>query len=316
MPDHAYSNRTAPTPLADRSGERGVALLVVLWVMAAATMLVMAFNATVRSGLSFVRAEVGLSQSEAIADAGVEIAVARLIDENAAQKWFPDGETRSVDFAGRRLHIRITDPNGLVDLNKADKALLLEFFKRSASSDSTARVLTDQIIAARNAAEKASRNLVRSANLAAPSFSEFDVRPHAPAFLDVGEARRLDGMSAALYRKVAPFLTVYSADGSINPLSAPDEVLQADPKLRGIDVSAERKAFRAGRSGAASSSQGTGNDIAGNNVNDADRKDGFGPAYVIEVESAGANDKYAFKRTVVVAIGLDSGAPYRTIAVK
>ncbi len=70
----------------------------------------MTFNATVRSGLSFVRAEVGLSHSEAVLDAGVEIAVARLIDEDQGKpmvaRW---AILIRLKFVGHHLRIRIKD---------------------------------------------------------------------------------------------------------------------------------------------------------------------------------------------------------------
>ncbi len=311
MSDSAQQGATSPSPPTEGAGERGVALLIVLWVVAAATMLVMTFNATVRSGLSFVHAEVGLSRSEAVLNAGVEIAVARLIHEDAGNKWRPDNQPRKVDFAGHRLRIRISDPNGLIDLNKADENLLLEFFKQFTSSDAAARGIRDKIKAARGIAEKANQNRANLAQKAASPGSDIQGSPNVPAFLDVGQARHLDGMSADLYRKVAPFLTVYSANGSINPLSAPNQVLSADPQLRGLDFTAKREAFIAGRMPASQTTVGTEPGYA-----ETDSKDTFGPAYIIEVESGAPGERYTSKKTVVVAIGLDAEAPYRTLAVK
>lgn len=312
MPYSAHGNSASSPRSSGRAGERGVALLVVLWIIAAASLLVMTFNATVRSGLSFVHAEVGLSRSEAVLNAGAEIAVARLIDEDPGSRWLPDGRSHTVKFAGHELRVRISDPNGLIDLNKASEPLLLEFFKQFTITDSVARALRDKIKAARDAAEKV--NNTRGAMPTQPQTfpgSDLGAPPRTPAFVDAGQARHLDGMSADLYQKVSSFLTVYSADGSINPLTAPEEVLRAEPQLRGLDFTAKREAFLAGRL-ATSPSDNQGNQT----LEDTDRRGGFGPAYVIEVESAATGERYAAKKTIVVAIGLDGDAPYRTLAVK
>ncbi len=146
--------RTTGNRGARPSGERGIALLVVLWIIAGATFLVVSFNATVRSGLSFVSSEVGLSKADAVLDAGLEIAAARLIDEEEGRRWLPDGIPREIIFADRKLKIRISDPNGLVDLNKADEEFLLEFFKHFTDTPSRARTIRDDIKAARDDAAK------------------------------------------------------------------------------------------------------------------------------------------------------------------
>ncbi len=105
---HAAKRSDRSTP----ARERGMALLVVLWIIVAAALIVSAFNATVKSGVSFIGSEVQLSKTEALLDAGVEIAAARLIDEEEARRWVPDGRSYTVAFAGAELAIAITDTGG------------------------------------------------------------------------------------------------------------------------------------------------------------------------------------------------------------
>lgn len=298
--------------VSDRPRERGVALLVVLWIIASATLLVVSFNATVRSGLSFVNSEVGLSRSEGLLDAGLEIAVARLIDEEPARRWLPDGLARSVPFAGYRLRIKISDPNGLIDLNKADEKVLLEFFKQFTDTDSKARAIRDRIKLARDQAMKTGQPA--SAFAQTDTGDGTDKPPHAPAFIDAAEARMIEGVSADLYRQVLPFLTVYSRDGAINPLSAPQEVVSADAELRGLDFAARREAFLAGRhpEPRADQDRNSGSD----NRDELDPDGGFGPAYIVEVATAAKGERYSAKKIFVIATGLDTDAPYRILAVK
>ena len=84
-------NGGAMPAAADSSRERGLALLVVLWIIVSATLLVTSFNATVRSGATFVASEVQLAKTEAALDAGAEIAAAHLIDTVKARRWTGDG---------------------------------------------------------------------------------------------------------------------------------------------------------------------------------------------------------------------------------
>ena len=132
-----------------RSGERGLALLIVLWIIVAASLVVSAFNATVRSGTTLASSEVQLARSEALLDAGAEIAVSRLIDEEKSRRWRPDGKSHVVPFEDAELIISIRDANGLIDINKADKELLLRFLRQFAGSESNAVRLRDRIVQAR-----------------------------------------------------------------------------------------------------------------------------------------------------------------------
>lgn len=297
---------------ADRPRERGVALLVVLWIIASATLLVVSFNATVRSGLSFVNSEVGLSRSENLLDAGLEIAVARLIDQEPARRWLPDGLARSVPFAGHRLRIKISDPNGLIDLNKTDEKVLLEFFKQFTDTDSAARAIRDRIKMARDQAMKTGQSS-SPFEKTDPTGDSNETPPPTPAFVDAAEARMIEGISADLYRKILPFLTVYSRDGAINPLSAPQEVVLADAELRGLDFTAKREAFLAGRH---SDPQNDRDRNGADNRDELDPDGGFGPAYIVEVATAAKGERYSAKKIFVIATDLDANAPYRILAVK
>lgn len=284
-----------------RPGERGIALLVVLWIIAGATLLVVSFNATVRSGLSFVSSEVGLSKADAVLDAGLEIAAGRLIDEEEGRRWLPDGIPREIIFADRKLKIRISDPNGLVDLNKADEEFLLEFFKHFTDTPSRARTIRDDIKAARDDAAKAGRGSSAFSSKDAGA-DDFDAGKALP-FMDITEARALKGMTPDIYKRIAPFLTVHSSSGEINRLTAPEEVIAASPQLRGADLDEKRKTFLSGRGS-------TGDQ------KDTNSYDEFGPAYIVEVSTGTPGEKYSARKSYVIAIGLDAGSPFHILSVK
>ena len=78
--------------------------------------------------------------------------------------------------------------------------------------------------------------------------SEKSAAPAPPKsrIADVTELRRMDGMTPALYRQIAPHLTVYSRDGRINPFHASRAVLLAVPGLSEIDVDRFLDSARAG----------------------------------------------------------------------
>lgn len=288
----------------DRTNEHGLALLVVLWLIASGTLLVASFNSTVRSGVSFVRSEVQLSQLDSLLDAGVEIAATRLIDEQSARRWRPDGGAHTVDFAGSRLRIRIQDPNGLVDLNKADEKLLFEFFKRFTATVSDARLIRDRIIIARGEMPGTEGGRPSQADGGGGERK----RALTTAFMDVGQLRQISGVSMDLFRSTAQFLTVFSRDGSINPLTAPEETFAISPSARDPEARAQRTAFLTG---------GTARSVnSGPDDEDAAKVDDFGPAFIVMVEAADADGNTIAGKTFVIATGLDQNAPYRMLSVR
>jgi general secretion pathway protein K len=286
-----------------------MALLVVLWIVVAAALIVSAFNATVRSGVSFVSSEVELAQVEALLDAGTEIAAARLIDDDEARRWLPDGSPHVVSFAGADIAIRISDANGLVDLNKADKELLLGLLRQFAGSEAKAKRLRDRILQARKPDEGdagGDARITGSKPREQVGGTERTAGANAlPAFIDIAELRGIEGMTTELYRTLAPFVTVYSRDGRINPLAAPDVVIAAIPGLARADVDTLRSTAAAPKESDAALI-----DIA--QRAGAYLTDAAGPAYLVSVEVR--KSKGSAGRVSVLAPELDQQAPYRLIA--
>jgi general secretion pathway protein K len=295
--------RDLVTDIRARSGERGLALLIVLWIIVAASLVVSAFNASVRSGTTLASSEVQLARSEALLDAGAEIAVSRLIDEEEGRRWRPDGKSHVVPFEDAELVISIRDANGLIDINKADKDLLLRFLRQFAGSESNSVRLRDRIVQARG-----KDALAKPANSSRGDEEEAsDEKPPALPFIDIAQLRGLEGMTAELYKQLAPFITVYGKDGRIGPLSAPDEVLTSIPDFTRDDIDRLR------------SSMGTPKETE-RAIKNLSRHFGTyladepGPGYVVSVGVYRRDDKYASGKVYVVASGFDGEAPYRLIS--
>lgn len=295
MIDDCKTHRRGPCG-PDLGPESGFALVVVLWIVASAALLVAAFSATTRSGVMLAGSELQLAQTAALLHAGLEIAAGRLADEVEERKWAGDGQTHTVAFAGSEILIRIEDPNGRIDLNKAAGELLLGLLKRYTVSEADATALRDRIIAERtpaDAGEKASRT-----NEPVP-VSE----PQLP-FIEVAQLRRIEGITPALMTSLGPFLTVYSRSGRINPAVAPDEVLGAVPDITPADFNALRIA-----SSARDNARPDGSARAAEFLSD-DK----GPAYKVMVEVRTPTQRQAVRKAFIIVMGLDDEAPYRLLA--
>jgi general secretion pathway protein K len=288
--------------------QRGLALLIVLWIIVAAALLVSAFNATVRSGVSFVGSEVQLTQTQALLDAGAEIAASRLIDEEEARRWAPDGSLHRVSFAGATLAIGISDTSGRIDINKADKKLLMGLLRQFAGSEAKAGRLRDLILLARGKDPGAKEKSESQGDANADADSAKSAKSDVPAFMDIAQLRDLPGMTPQLYRAIAPFITVYSSDGRINPRAAPDEVLASIPGLTRGDIEKVHALAKA----PPDENDPTLLDIV-QRVG-AYLIDKPGPGYLITVQVLWPGAEHAASAVYVVVPGIDGDAPYRLIA--
>jgi general secretion pathway protein K len=285
----------------DKTGqarEQGFVLLVVLWVLTSAVLLVASFNAAVRSGAASTVSEVGLTKLDAILDAGLEVAAAHLIDKNEKRRWRGDGSQHRLVFADTELTITVRDASGLVDLNKSDAVILHALFQKFTKSMSKAELYTNVILAARDAAAK-------DGNLEAGKSENSgtqNARSFAPvAFIDVWQLGRTQGIPRDVFEEVAPFLTVYSGDGTIYPATAPTQVLEAIPEINYADIEKIRYANKAALI-----------DFMAKFPSFLTNQNG--PARLVTVRAKRSGEDTITSRTTVIAIGVDPGAPYRLLA--
>jgi len=221
---------------ADR--ERGIALVIVLWVLALLVVLVLEFTGSARTELQIARNQEASARASAIADAGVTYAVLGMLDPTPATQWRADGREHVLSYGGGTIHVGVQDEGGKIDLNDAPPEMLRGLFQSLGVEADAA----DQIVAAiltRRKEQETSGDTGLAAQPGNPSPSP----PQRP-FLAVEELRLLPDVTAEIYSRVAKFLTVHGDGAQVNPVTAPAEVLRSLP---GADPSSIA-AFIAGRS--------------------------------------------------------------------
>ncbi len=203
--------------------QRGLILVVVLWTVASLSLLLLTINASVRTNNAVARAELITAQVESLTDAGVELAVARL-HVRGRQRWRPDGRAYNARFGGAMLRIRITDANGLADLNRSDGEVLYAVFKARLGSTQKAQLLSDWVLAKRAYAPPTPSDAI---DRPAPRRSLASPAP----FIDVSDLLQNPSMDVQMLASLRDVLTVHSRDGKINPLNAPAALLTVLPGL-------------------------------------------------------------------------------------
>ena len=208
-------------------GDRGFALILVIWVLALLALLGAEVAADSRSAVVVSRNRLDLAQLRASADAGVTLAVMGLLDPVVSARWQADGRVYDRDYAGQRLAITVADEGGKIDINAAPKELIAGLLNEFGADRNQQALITQAILDRR--AQFVPAAPTPSANTGRIFGQSRVINLARMAFADVSELRLLPGMTRALYARLAPEVTVYSQNPTINPMTASRQTLLAIP---------------------------------------------------------------------------------------
>ena len=215
-------------PLTRATGQRGIALVAVLWGLAILSIIAAAFLADTRSQGTIARNLMENAKAQALADAGVYRAIAGILSIDPAIAWRADGTAYQLSLGEGEVLITIADEGGKVDINRAQDRLLRELFEGSGMPENDAAALIDAI---RDFADRDDDRRPAGAEDDDYVAAGLEWGAKDAPFEAVEELQQVLGMSRPLYDRLAPFLTVYSGRAQVNPVVAPREVLMAMPGL-------------------------------------------------------------------------------------
>jgi hypothetical protein len=107
-----------------KPNERGVAFILVLWLLALLTILLGSFALISRTEALQARHLFDTTEARYAAEAGVNRAVYQMAIPDPQLRWIPDGRAYELEFERATLAIEVTDESGLIDLNAADTLTL------------------------------------------------------------------------------------------------------------------------------------------------------------------------------------------------
>ncbi len=203
------------------TGNRGVALVSVLWGVVLLSLLATAFASSTRTGTNLARNLVANAEAEALADAGVSRAVLGLqrpFDEGGIRV---DGTVYAWRFADGEIRFQAQDEGGKIDLNFASATLLRDLFVAVGVEPQESEALADAIIDFRDSDDRRRPHGAEDWDYRS---ADLPVGPKNAPFELVEEVQGVMGMTGPLYRQVAPLLTVYSQQAEPNIDVAPPEI--------------------------------------------------------------------------------------------
>ncbi|MCE5263983.1 MAG: general secretion pathway protein GspK [Deltaproteobacteria bacterium] len=311
--------------------QRGIALLIVLWVMTILTVMAFSFSLLTRAeGYGTLTFKEGL-EKKLLAEGGIERGITeifyRAVNRNQAltlegrEPWRLDGTAYSVDMGTGGCAVRVIDESGKVALNgltDSSGIVLRNLLIRQGVSSEDADIIVDSILDWKDADD------LHHLNGAENDYYQSLPRPYKARNADFETLEELilvRGMTPEILygtgktKGIIHFLTAYGKTARINVNSAPRDILAALP---GMDPEMADRLIEFRRS---AEIQGEG-DISGL----------LGPAYpqmapyvnfgfgglpgVFSVEATGYKDSPKRGYSILATVAIDAPRQYRYVYYK
>ena len=213
--------------------QRGIALVLVLWILLLVTISTGAYTLTARMDQLEAHTILSGTQARLAAEAGINFAVLSLRDPDELARLVPDGRPYSMNFEGMVVEVRVTDERGKLDINSAAEESFINLFTANGVDVTDAEYLAAAIAdwADPDEIERAS-----GAELSAYESAGLAVGPANRSFAMTEELLQVLGMSWELYSRIAPGISVHSGANIPDPAYAPPEALLALPDMTSEDA--------------------------------------------------------------------------------
>ena len=207
-----------------KHGQRGVALVLALWLLTLLTILAAGYGYAMRTETKLTIHGVELAKARAIAEAGIWLALADLLQPEPERQWLADGTLYQLDFSEGQIRLRVQDEAGRIDLNSAHDILLRALLEKAAEPGEDVDYVFNAILDWRDPDNQRRNPGAEDSDYAHAGYDAKD----AP-FNSIEELRLVAGMTDDIFMSVYPALTLHSGQPGIYPLTAPREVLLALP---------------------------------------------------------------------------------------
>lgn len=201
---------------------QGAALILVLWLVAALSLVVLASAHGIRQQTRHMGLSLERLRSESVLDAALQLIAQRMVSEKGTAAQY---RRQRMVLGGRTIWLEITPANGLVDINVASDALFQALFQnvgRLAPGEAAVMVSRvrdfidpDDVPSGIGGAEAAQ---YRAANWPAV--------PRNTGLDDLSELKAVLGMTPALYETIFPYLSI-NGQQRIDIRSAPSALIDA-----------------------------------------------------------------------------------------
>ena len=205
----------APGPTT--GAQQGMVLVIVLWMLVLMTVIAATIATTQKAQVRLTSSQVSRTEGRALALAGIHYAVTRLADSDRELAWLADGVTRTWRYREQPIDITVTEESGRVDINAADRLLLIRLLAAIGLDSSRQQQLAGAIIDWR---DPDGNSLPGGAEDVAYQQAGLDYGAKDDRFDDVSELRLVMGMDPTVYNRLRPAVTVDTGRAAPDPAYA------------------------------------------------------------------------------------------------
>ncbi len=209
---------------------RGIALVLVLWVVTLLTVIAVAMTATQRTETALADNQISAARFRALSDAAIAYMVLSFVMPPPEQEneedmpWIPNGAPQQWRFEGQDLTIEVTNEASRINLNQAPPELLAALLIALEVPEEDAQSIADAISDWR---DEDDLKLLNGAEDGDYSDAGRDLGAKDEPFAAVEELQQVLGVTRGIYRLIAPELTVDTEDGQLVEEFASPAVLAA-----------------------------------------------------------------------------------------
>jgi general secretion pathway protein K len=284
------------------SSQRGIALVLVLWVLLLLTIITGSFALMARMDRLEANALLSGTQARLSAEAAINLAVLALRDPEDETRMLADGRMYEQVIDGILIEVSAIDERGKLDINATDELTMANMFTGHGLEMGDAELLAAAVLDWRDEDEL---ERVNGAEAEAYFAAGLAVGPANRPFMMTEELLQVIGMPYELYRKLEPGVTVFSRAGQPDPAFAPVEALMALPDItyeEALNFVQERNSHQPGES--------LGTELPNGLVV---MEQGRGVTYSIQARATMPNGVWEQLQATIRLGGNRSGSPYRVL---
>lgn len=214
--------------------QSGIAIIMVLWMIMVMMTMAATLLYSVKTETQMVSFARENAQARAFADAATRYAVMQLFLPQDKREVAIGGGASRWTYGGYEAEIRLVGENGLIDVNRADRALLSLVLEQVGVVEDEAETVLDLIEDFRDPDD------LKHINGAEDDDYEdegLDYGAKDAPFERIEELQQVLGMTPQLYKALSRYLSVNSNSAGINPMLAPRQILMvlADGEAELVD---------------------------------------------------------------------------------
>jgi len=186
-------------------GEEGYALLAAVASIAIFSAMAITMLSATRMGFEDARAEQAQLQASAAADAGIAMALSRLLADDVVQRWSIDGRVRAMTYGPASLRIRIEDEQGKVPLGILTETQATRLLEQAGLTGDRLLIARDSLLDWTDDDDE-----IRPFGAEYQYYHAARIVPPGGFFASVDELGLVRGFDADIVARIRPYVTTFT----------------------------------------------------------------------------------------------------------